>query len=58
MMLSSFHPHFILMALAFCLSNKKAGHTDGDSFGSPAVFFKTRCFPHPYFYAKGRLYRE
>jgi len=42
----------------FVIQNKKAVHTEGDSFGSPAVFFKTRCFPHPYYYVKGRLYRE
>jgi hypothetical protein len=45
-MLSSFHPRFA-MALVYSQSNKKAGQSEGDSFGSPAVLFKTRCFPHP-----------
>jgi len=36
------------MAPGYSWDNKKAGHTECDSFGSPAVFFKTRCFPHPF----------
>jgi len=57
MLFSSFHRRFV-MVFGYSRSDKNAGHTEGDSFGSPAVFFKTRCFPHPSHQAKGRLYRE
>jgi hypothetical protein len=51
------HLPFVFPFPASTRLNKKAGHTKGDTFGSPADFFKIHCFPRPSFEG-GWRYRE